>query len=86
MISMVRGEDLRFIARGLELYGTVPSAEFITRLMGPLSEKDAWDVIAEAERIGMIEHADMIIGAATPEEQEWRLVRGFDMKKLEMPA
>ncbi len=74
------------IVRGLRLYGSVPSAEIITRLIGPLSEKEIWDLIAEAEKIGVIEHADMVVEAITPREQEWRLVKGFDVKQLEIAA
>ncbi len=74
------------IVRGLRLYGSVPSAEIITRLIGPLSEKEIWDLIAEAEKIGVIERAEMIVEAITPREQEWRLVEGFNEEQLEISA
>ncbi len=83
-----RQDAMRFIARGLGIYGPLPATELVTRIMGDLTggEEEAWDVVAEAGRIGMIEHADMVFKAATPKGQKWRLVEGFDMKKLEMPA
>ena len=81
-----RQDALLVIARGLSFYGPMPAAEFITHLVGDLTEEEAWDVVAEAGRIGMIERADMVFKATSPEGQEWRLVEGFDMKKLEMPA
>ncbi len=79
-------EGMRLIAQGLQYYGPVSAAEIMTRLIGLFSEKEAWDVIAEAEKIGMIERAEMIFEGAAPEEQEWRLVKGFDVEQLEIPA
>ena len=85
-MNPAKHDGLLVVARGLEIYGSLPAADLITYLVGELTEKEAWDVIAEAERIGMIEHADMVFESATPEGQEWRLVEGFDVKKLEIPA
>ncbi len=83
-----RQDAMRFIARGLGIYGSLPATELVTRIMGDLTggEEEAWDVVAEGERIGMIERVDMVFRAVMPNGQEWRLVEGFDMKKLEMPA
>ena len=78
--------ELQVVARGLEIFGPLPAAELITHLVGELTEKEAWDVIVEAERIGMIERDEMVFEPLTPSEQEWRLVKGFDVKKLEIPA
>ena len=82
----VRLDGLKLIWNGLHFYGDVQAAEIMTKLTESLSEKEAWDVIAEAERIGMIEHAEMVFEAQTPKEQEWRLVEGFDPKRLDMLA
>ena len=79
-------DGLLVIARGLEIYGPLPAADLITHIVGDLTEKEAWDVLAEAERIGMIERAKMVFESPTPEAKEWRLVKGFDVKKLELPA
>ena len=81
-----RQDALRVIARGLSIYGPLPATELVTHIVGKLTEEEAWDVVAEAERIGMIEHADMIFRAATPKGQEWRLVEGFDVERLELLA
>ena len=85
-MDLARQDALRVIARGLSIYGPLPATELVTHIVGDLTEEEAWDVVAEAGRIGMIEHADMVFKAATPKGQKWRLVEGFDMKKLEMPA
>ena len=79
-------EGMRLIANGLQYYGSASAAELMTRLKGSLSEKEAWEVIAESERIGMIEHDEMIVEPTTQREQEWRLVKGFDVEQLEIPA
>ncbi len=81
-----RFEGLKLIGHGLQFYGIVAAAEIMTKLMGFLSEEEAWDVIAEAERIGMIERAEMVFEAPEPKYQEWRLVNGFDLKRLGMLA
>ena len=85
-MNPARQEGLFVVAKGLKIYGPLPAAELITHIVGALTEKEAWDVIAEAERIGMIERTEMVFRPATPEGQEWRLVEGFDVKKLEIPA
>ena len=81
-----RQDALRVIARGLSIYGPLPAAELISHTVGKLTKKEVLDVIAEAERIGMIERADMVFKATTPEGQEWRLVEGFDVEQIELPA
>ncbi len=82
----MRLEGLRLIAHGLQFYGSASAAELMTRLIGFLSEKEAWDVIAEAERIGIIARDEMVFEPTNPKEQEWRFVEGFDLKRLEMLA
>ncbi len=79
-------DDLRLIANILQYCGSAPSAEIITRIVGSLSEKEAWDVIAEAKRIGMIEPVEVPVEPTIHEGMEWRLVRGFDMTQLEIHA
>ncbi len=79
-------DDLRLIANILQYCGSAPLEELITRIVGSLSEKEAWDVIAEAKRIGMIEPVETPMEPIIPEGREWRLVRGFDMTQLGMPA
>ncbi len=81
-----RQDALLVIARGLSFYGPLPATELVTHIVGTLTEEEAWDVVAEAERIGMIERDEGIFGTTTREGQEWRLVEGFDIKKLEIPA
>ncbi len=81
-----RQDALRVIARGLSIYGPLPAAELISHTVGKLTKKEVLDVIAEAERIGMIERVDMVFRATTPEGQEWRLVEGFDVEQLKVPA
>ncbi len=85
-MNPAKHNGLLVVARGLEIYGPLPAAELITHIVGKLTEKEAWDVIAEAERIGMIERDEMVFEPLTPFDQEWRLVEGFDVKKLEIPA
>ncbi len=58
----------------------------MTRLVGKLTGEEAWDAIAAAERIGIIERTEMVFESTMPEGQEWRLVEGFDVKDLEMAA
>ncbi len=85
-MNPARQEGLFVVAKGLKIYGSLPAAELITHIVGALTEEEAWDVIAEAERIGMIEHADMVFRPATPLGQKWRLVEGFDVEQIELPA
>ncbi len=85
-MNPAKHNGLLVVARGLEIYGSLPAAELITHIVGKLTEEEAWDVIAEAERIGMIERDETVFKALTPLNQEWRLVKGFDTKKLELPA
>ena len=79
-------DGLRLIARGLQVYGTVHSSEFVTRLLGERTGKEALDVVAEAERIGMIEPDGEIFEARALEQKRWRLVKGFDVEALGAPA
>ena len=85
-MNPARQDGLLVIARGLEIYGSLPAAELITHIVGDLTEEEAWDVLAEAERIGMIERAERLLESATRAGREWRLVEGFDVKKLGIPA
>ena len=85
-MNPARQEGLFVVAKGLKIFGPLPATELITHLVGALTEKEAWDVIAEAEKIGMIERTEMVFKAATPEGQEWRLVEGFDVEQIELPA
>ncbi len=85
-MNTARREALRLIAYGLQFYGSVSGGELMTRLIGLLSEKEAWGIIAEAERMGMIEHAEMIFESSDPRAQEWRLVKGFNVERLEIPT
>ncbi len=85
-MNPAKHNGLLVIARGLKIYGPLPAADLITHIVGKLTEEEAWDVLAEAERIGMIERAAMVFESPTREAREWRLVEGFDMKKLELPA
>ena len=77
---------IRLIAHGLEFYGSASGAELMTRLIGLMSEGEAWKTIAEAERIGMIEPVEALVEPRTPEQVEWRLVKGYDTSRLEMRA
>ena len=77
-------DDLRLIAHGLRFYGKASSAELINRLIGSLSRKESWEVIAEAERIGMIEPAGPFVENMPPEVKMWRLVEGYDLGWLDM--
>ena len=86
LMNPERQDGLLVIARGLKIYGPLPATDLITHIVGDLTEEEAWDVLAEAERIGMIERAAMVFESPTREAREWRLVEGFDMKKLELPA
>ncbi len=85
-MNPARQEGLFVVAKGLKIYGPLPANELITHLVGALTEKEAWDVIAEAERIGMIERAEMVFKVTTPGGQKWRLVEGFDVEQIELPA
>ncbi len=85
-MNTARQDGLLVIERGLRLYGPLPAAELITYIVGRLTMEEAWDVFAEAERIGMIERDEGIFGTTTREGQEWRLVKGFDVKQLEIAA
>lgn len=76
---------LRLIANGLQYYRSAPSYELITRLVGLVpTERDAWDVINEAEKIGLIEEEEAV--TTTPLNKEWRLCKKFDLSRLEIPA
>ncbi len=85
-MNPAKRDGLGVIASGLQFYGSASAAEIMTRLKGPLSEEEVWEVIAEAERIGMIERDEMVFEPATPIEQEWRFVKGFDVERLELLA
>ena len=85
-MNTARQDGLLVIERGLRLYGPLPAALLITYIVGRLTREEAWDVFAEAERIGMIERDEGIFGTTTRGGQEWRLVEGFDVKKLEISA
>jgi len=80
-----RREGLRIIANGLRFYGSAPSYERARRLMGVLSELDAWETIDEAERIGLIEPDEMPV-SPTRLSKRWRLAKGFDMARLGIRA
>ena len=79
-------EGLELIARGLRVYASVPTSEFITRLLGERTREDALGVIAEAERIGLIKPAEMVVGPTTTLQKRWRLARGFDLGRLGISA
>ena len=79
-------DGLRLIAHGLQYYRSVSSGELMARLVGPLSREEAWDVIAEAQKMGMIEPIDTPARPIARHEQKWSLVRGFDASVLETPA
>ncbi len=85
-MNTARQDGLLFIERGLRIHDSLPAALLITYIVGRLTREEAWDVLAEAERIGMIERDEGIFGTTTREGQEWRLVEGFDTKKLEISA
>lgn len=77
---------LRLIANGLQYYRSAPSYELITRLVGLVpTERDAWEVINEAEKIGLIEEEEAAV-TTTPLNKEWRLCKKFDLSRLEIPA
>ena len=71
---------------GDRIHDSLPAALLITYIVGRLTREEAWDVLAEAERIGMIERAETVFEPFTREGQEWRLVKGFDVKQLEIAA
>ena len=85
-MNTARRESLRLIAYGLKFYETASAGELITRLIGLVSEKEAWDLIDEAKRIGMIERVDMVLEPPTRNEQEWRLIKSFNVERLEIPT
>ena len=83
-MDTAQDRGIRLIAHGLRFYGPVPAAELLTRLVGLMSEGEAWETIAEAQRIGMIEPVrtamdNAVPGGVAPEQREWRLVRGYDL-------
>jgi len=79
-------DGLRLIANGLLYYKSAPSYELMNRLvaMAP-SEREAWEVINEAERIGLIEEETAAV-TTTALNKEWRLCKEFDLRRLGLPA
>lgn len=79
-----RLDGLRLIASGLQHYRSAPSYEIISKLVGIApSEREALQVINEAERIGLIEEEEAARAAATtPLSKEWRLCKKFDLRKI----